>query len=109
MLNSGKNVGAASTPLNSFWTLMLGFRREYGSLVLVSSVLSAIEGILHPLLIKFIFDEVALKHESKRFMVLVLGYLALGLFLNLASIFTALWHHKPNTCIPPLHIMPVTS
>jgi ABC-type bacteriocin/lantibiotic exporter with double-glycine peptidase domain len=91
MLNSGKNVGAASTPLNSFWTLMLGFRREYGSLVLVSSVLSAIEGILHPLLIKVIFDEVALKHESKRFMVLVLGYLALGLFLNLASIFTALW------------------
>ena len=70
---------------------MIGFSLEYIGLVLASSGLSATEGILHPLLIKFIFDEVALRHGVKRFMFLVLGYLALGLFLNFVSIFTALW------------------
>lgn len=91
MTNSSKSVRAGNTSLKSFWALMPGFRLEYGGLVLASSALSATEGILHPLLIKLIFDEVALRHGAKRFMFLVLGYLALGLFLNLAGIFTALW------------------
>ena len=91
MTNRGKSVGGGNTSLKSVWALMPGFRIEYAGLVLASSALSATEGILHPVLIKLIFDEVALRHGSKRFMFLVLGYLALGLFLNLAGIFTALW------------------
>jgi ATP-binding cassette subfamily B protein len=57
----------------------------------VSSLLSATEGIIHPLLIKSIFDEVAAKGGFNRFVFLVICYLALGLSINLGNTGTALW------------------
>lgn len=74
-----------------FWGLLGQFRFEYASLVLVSSLLSATEGIIHPLLIKSIFDEVAARRGSGRFVVLVISYLGLGLFINFGNTGTALW------------------
>lgn len=78
-------------PLRVFFDLLGQFRFEYGSLLLVSSVLSATEGILHPLLIKSIFDEVVARSSFNRFVFLVVGYLALGLFINLGTTAAALW------------------
>ena len=77
--------------LRVFFELLGRFRLEYGGLLLVSSVLSATEGILHPLLIKSIFDEVVARGSLNRFVVLVLSYLALGLFLNIGVTAAALW------------------
>ena len=68
-----------------------GFRLEYASLILATSLLAGIEGILHPLLVKSIFDEGVIKGGFHRFLILVLSYLALGLFINLVSTGTALW------------------
>lgn len=71
---------------------MLGpFRFEYVCLLLVSSLLSAAEGILHPLLIKSIFDEIVTNRAFNKFLILVLSYLALGLFLNFVGTAAALW------------------
>ena len=67
------------------------FRFEYGGLLFVSSVLSATEGILHPLLIKSIFDEVVTRGSFNRFVYLVVGYLGLGLFINFGATAAALW------------------
>lgn len=67
------------------------FRFEFVCLLLASSFLSAAEGIVHPLLIKFIFDEVVARGSFDRFVMLVIGYLALGLFLNLGTTGVALW------------------
>jgi ATP-binding cassette subfamily B protein len=74
-----------------FFGLLGRFRLEYAGLLLVSSLLSAIEGILHPLLIKSIFDEVVAQRGFNRFLILVLSYLALGISLNLSSTGAALW------------------
>lgn len=68
-----------------------GFRFEYVCLALLSSLLSATEGILHPLLIKSIFDEIAAKRGFNKFVVLVVSYLALGLFINFGVTVAALW------------------
>jgi ATP-binding cassette subfamily B protein len=67
------------------------FRFEYACLVFASSLLSAIEGILHPLLIKSIFDEIATTRGFSRFVVLASSYLALGLFINFGTTGAALW------------------
>ncbi len=75
----------------AFFELLGGFRLEYAGLVLVSSLLAATEGILHPLLIKAIFDEVVIQRGFRGFVFLVISYLALGLFLNLSSTGAALW------------------
>jgi ABC-type bacteriocin/lantibiotic exporter with double-glycine peptidase domain len=74
-----------------FFELLGRFRFEYASLILVSSLLSGIEGTLHPLLVKSIFDEIAVNHDHSRFLVLIIGYLILGIFLNLAGTGAALW------------------
>ena len=67
------------------------FRFEFVCLLLVSSFLSAAEGIVHPLLVKFIFDEVVARGSFDKFVMLVFSYLALGLFLNLGTTGVALW------------------
>jgi ATP-binding cassette subfamily B protein len=54
-------------------------------------VLSAAEGILQPLLIKSVFDEVVARNSFNRFVILVLSYLALGIFLNAGATVAALW------------------
>jgi len=74
-----------------FFELLGRFRFEYACLLLASSFLAAAEGILHPLLVKSIFDEIVAKRGFNRFFILVLSYLALGLFINFGSFSSALW------------------
>ena len=77
--------------LKVFFELLGRFRLEFAGLLLISSLLAATEGILHPLLIKSIFDEVVTRSSFNRFVVLVISYLALGLFLNFGATVSALW------------------
>lgn len=77
--------------LRVFFQLLGQFRFEFVGLLFVTSLLAAIEGILHPLLIKSIFDEVVTRGSFNRFVVMVVSYLALGLFLNFAGTAAALW------------------
>lgn len=77
--------------LRVFFALLGRYRLECAGLLLVSSLLSAIEGILHPLLIKSIFDEIVARNGFNRFVILVVSYLALGVFLNVGATVAALW------------------
>lgn len=74
-----------------FFELLGRFKLEYACLLFVSSLLSATEGILHPLLIKSIFDEVVTQRSFNRFLFLVFSYLALGLVLNCGVTAASLW------------------
>jgi ABC-type multidrug transport system fused ATPase/permease subunit len=64
---------------------------EYSSLVLVSALLSMADGILHPLFVKRIFDEITAKHGLAQFIVLISGYLALGMVVTLGSAGASFW------------------
>jgi ABC-type bacteriocin/lantibiotic exporter with double-glycine peptidase domain len=92
---SNKSQGAQgnhrANSLRVFFKLLGGLRAEYGALILVSSILAATEGIVHPLLIKSIFDEVVLQGGFDKFVLLVVGYLALGLFMNFGYTAASLW------------------
>jgi ATP-binding cassette subfamily B protein len=77
--------------LRVFFDLLGRFRFEYAGLLFVSSLLSAAQGILHPILIKSVFDEVVARNSFNRFLILVVSYLGLGLFLNVGATITALW------------------
>jgi len=83
--------GRKAHALRVFFELLGRFRMECGGLLLVTSVLAATEGILHPLLIKSIFDEVVTRSSFERFVYLVVGYLGLGLFINIGATAAALW------------------
>jgi ATP-binding cassette subfamily B protein len=88
---NGTATPATGSLLGILFQLLGPFRFEYGGLVLLSCVLSAVEGILHPLLIKAILDEATLSGRFSRFIFLLLSYLALGLSINVVRTGTALW------------------
>jgi len=78
--------------LRVLFGLLRQFRVEYFGLVSVTSLLSGVEGILQPLLVKFIFDEGVIKRDFGRFVILATCYVALGLLINLARTGTSLWN-----------------
>ncbi len=88
---SAKGDGLGGT-LRVLFGLLRQFRVEYFGLVLVTSFLSGVEGILQPLLVKFIFDEGVIKGDFSRFMILATSYVTLGLLINLARTGTSLWN-----------------
>jgi len=77
--------------LKTFFQLLGRFRFECGGLLFITALLGATEGIVHPLLIKSIFDEVVARGSFKRFVFLIVGYLGLGLVMNFGSTAVALW------------------
>lgn len=60
-------------------------------LLVLSSLLSAGEALLHPLMLKWIFDEAVIRQDFRRFVYLGLGYLALGLLMVALFYATSLW------------------
>ena len=77
--------------LRVFFQLLGRLRLGYGGLLLGTSLLAATEGVLHPLLIKSIFDEIVARGSFKKFVFLVVSYLGLGLVMNCGSTAVALW------------------
>ena len=77
--------------LRSFLFLLEEDRLEFAMVVIASSMLCGIEGVLHPLLTKAIFDQAASRGNFHQFVGLILGYLALGLFANISGYGVSLW------------------
>ena len=77
--------------LRVFFELLGRFRFEYAALLLLSSLLSVTEGILHPLLIKSIFDEIIARSSFSWFVTMVVSYLVLGIVINVGTTTAELW------------------
>ena len=75
----------------AFVRLLNGFGLEYLATVFVLSLMAAAEGVAHPLLIKYIFDEGVLRSDFGRFLTFAVAYLVFGLLTNLAGAATAMW------------------
>ncbi len=75
----------------NLFSLLGPFRLKYLGLLLVSSVLSGMEGLFHPLLVRSIFDEVVGKRDFSRFVLLIIVYLAFGIFITATTSAAALW------------------
>lgn len=58
------------------------------------ALLGGAEGLVHPLLMKAIFDGAARRDDFGSFAYLVLAYLALGLVMNTSGYFLSLWQMK---------------
>lgn len=67
--------------MKTLWTLLEGRRGEFLRLLAVSSLASAAEALLHPLMLKWLFDEAVVTQDFRRFGLLGLAYLAVGLGL----------------------------
>lgn len=76
--------------LRSVWKMLKGVRGVYLYILSVTACVAAAEGVLHPLLLKYIFDEAILKKEAGMFASLVVAYLLVNLILNAISLYNTL-------------------
>ncbi|RIH83440.1 Toxin RTX-I translocation ATP-binding protein [Calidithermus terrae] len=67
--------------MRTLWTILEGRRGEFLRLLAASSLVSAAEALLHPLMLKWLFDEAVAAQDFRRFGLLGLAYLAAGLAL----------------------------
>ena len=75
-----------------YFVYFLGKRKaEYFLLTLSQCILFGIEGIAHPLLLKYIFDEGIIKSDFNTFIILIVSYFILGVGLNLFFYRFTLW------------------
>ena len=63
----------------------------YLGLILASCATAGAEGVVHPLLIKAIFDQAVRKGAFGMFVALTITYVLVGLLINLANLGTDLW------------------
>jgi subfamily B ATP-binding cassette protein MsbA len=64
---------------------------EYFGLICSSAIVAGVEGVLHPLLIKAIFDQGVHQNNFHRFSILTLAYLCFGVLINLIGTAVSLW------------------
>src|ERR1700722_8633700 len=75
----------------TMFDLLGQLRPEYIWLTAAGALLSGVEGIFHPILIRTIFDDVVKKRDLTRLMVWIMSYMAFGLFINVATAGVSLW------------------
>ncbi|WP_042387328.1 ATP-binding cassette domain-containing protein [Streptacidiphilus melanogenes] len=68
--------------MKDLWHILRGHRARFGLIVAVVTVSGGAEAVLHPLLLKALFDQAILAGNFRRFLLLGGGYLLLGLILN---------------------------
>ncbi len=68
-----------------------GFRVEYVATVVVSAFLRGSEGVVHPLLVKSIFDQAVLHGNFGKFVMFAVAYLVFGLAINALGTVASLW------------------
>lgn len=77
--------------MKAFWAILGKRRAEFEWLLLAASGLSAAEALLHPLMLKWLFDEAVIVQDFRRFLYLSVAYLALGLAMVGGFYATSMW------------------
>ncbi|MFA7763418.1 ATP-binding cassette domain-containing protein [Streptomyces sp. NRRL S-448] len=75
--------------MRQLWRTLRGHRAPFVVILVAEVTTSGLEALLHPLLLKALFDEAILTADLRRFLFLGLTYLALGLTLNLTGYWIA--------------------
>lgn len=82
---------APLSSLQSFLLLLGPYRMHYAASAVCFAVMGGAEALIHPLLLKGIFDAVSAQADYTHFVYLVVAYLALGLSMNGLSYVLSLW------------------
>lgn len=95
-VNGKTSLHLARSSFRHFVELLDRWRYRYTAVAFFTAFNAAVEGVCHPLLIKYIFDSAMARESFAQFIVLVIGYLVLGLYLNVASYCISLWQTRTD-------------
>ncbi|MFI8521059.1 ATP-binding cassette domain-containing protein [Streptomyces sp. NPDC085481] len=80
--------------MNELWRTLRGHRAPFVAVLAAEAATGGIEALLHPLLLKALFDQAILTADFRRFLLLGACYLLLGLTLNIAGYGIAWWRKR---------------
>jgi ATP-binding cassette subfamily B protein len=80
--------------VKQLWRTLRGRRRAFLLIVVLEATVSGVEALLHPLLLKALFDQAIVAGNFRRFLLLGLAYLLLGLTINLGSYWISCWRKR---------------
>ncbi|MEU9254944.1 ABC transporter ATP-binding protein [Streptomyces sp. NPDC048270] len=80
--------------MKQLWLTLSGHRTRFVVITAAEAATGGLEALLHPLLLKALFDQAILAADFRRFLVLGAGYLVLGLTLNLAGYAISAWRKR---------------
>jgi ATP-binding cassette subfamily B protein len=80
--------------LNELWRILRGHRTPFVAILALESTIGGVEALLHPLLLKALFDQAILAGDFSRFLTLGAFYLLLGFTLNLAGYWISCWRKR---------------
>jgi ABC-type bacteriocin/lantibiotic exporter with double-glycine peptidase domain len=80
--------------VNELWRILKGHRPRFALIGVIEASTSGIEALVHPLLLKALFDQAVLARNFGRFLDLGAFYLTLGITLNLGSYWSSRWQKK---------------
>jgi len=91
--------------MKELWHALRGHRPQFLVIVGLEALTSGLEALLHPLLIKALFDQAVLATDFGRFAFLGSLYLLLGLTLNIGGYWIAWWRKRyENACVLELEL-----
>lgn len=80
--------------MTELWRVLRGYRVRFSTIVTLEAAVSGTEALVHPLLIKALFDQAILAADFGRFVILGLAYLGLGLTLNTGAYWISWWRRR---------------
>lgn len=91
--------------MTELWRTLRGHRARFGTILALEALASGIEALVHPLLLKALFDQAILAGHFAKFITLGLFYLLLGLILNIGGYWIAWWRKRcENTFVLQLEM-----
>src|SRR5690606_4932397 len=80
--------------MKELWGALRGHRPRFLAIALAETLLGGIEALVHPLLLKAIFDQAILAKNLDTFITLSASYLLFGVGLNLGSYWISCWRKR---------------
>lgn len=80
--------------MRELWRALAGYRPRFLLILAVEAALGGTEALLHPLLVKALFDQAVLAANYHRFLTLGALYLLLGLVLNVTAYWNSWWRKR---------------
>ncbi|MFD3972720.1 ATP-binding cassette domain-containing protein [Streptomyces cyaneofuscatus] len=80
--------------MKELWETLRGHRPRFLAILIAEASTGGIEALLHPLLLKALFDQAIMTADLHRFVFLGGCYLVLGISLNLAAFWISAWRRR---------------
>lgn len=91
--------------MKELWRILRGHRTAFSVIMAIEATMCGAEALLHPLLLKALFDQAVLTSDFHRFSRLAALYALLGFTLNLGSYWLAWWRKRfENTLVLSLEM-----